>query len=137
MQIKRFTQFIQESFSREEEAQLRNMGLAPTRWYVALTIEISWAANTTPEQIREDFKDWIERDFSIGAWRIDSESIELDEWEPEAFDFEENMEFGPSVSFTLITQTGDEALVEAWLNANLIGRVFDDINDLQKIEAEA
>ena len=87
MQIKRFTQFIQESFSREEEAQLRNMGLAPTRWYVALTIEISWAANAAPEQIREDFASWVESDFSAGAWQIKPETIRLEDWDPEAFEF--------------------------------------------------
>lgn len=136
MQIKRFTQFIQESFSREEEAQLRNMGLAPTRWYVALTIEISWAANAAPEQIREDFASWVESDFSAGAWQIKPETIRLEDWDPEAFEFGE-MDEAPSIEFELESQSQDADEVEAWIRENLVGRVFDDINDLQKIEAEA
>lgn len=135
MIVKKFSQFIKESFDREEERRLRDLGLGPTKWFVGLILDLHYAAQTSPEIFMEDFKDWIDRDFSTGAWRIDSESIELEEWDPEAYEFGE-LEEAPSVAFTLITETAENGLVEEWLENNLIGRVFEEINDLQKIEAD-
>lgn len=135
--IKNFTEFIGENFSHDEESRLRDMGLAPTRWYVSLMIDLYAAANTASDQLKEDFENWVESDFSDGDWRIKAETISVEDWDPESFEFGEvDMDDAPSIEFELVTRSQDEAEVEAWIRETLVGRVFDDINDLQRIEAE-
>lgn len=135
--IKNFTEFIGENFSHDEESRLRDMGLAPTRWYVSLMIDLYAAANTASDQLKEDFENWVESDFSGGDWRIKAETISVEDWDPESFEFGEvDMDDAPSIEFELVSRSQDEAEVEAWIRETLVGRVFDDINDLQRIEAE-
>lgn len=135
--IKNFTEFIGENFSHDEESRLRDMGLAPTRWYVSLMIDLYAAANTASDQLKEDFENWVESDFSGGDWMIKAETISVEDWDPESFEFGEvDMDDAPSIEFELVSRSQDEAEVEAWIRETLVGRVFDDINDLQRIEAE-
>jgi len=137
MPIKKFSQFIQESFNRDEERRLRDLGLGPTRWAVVLSFDYFYVVQTSPAQFSEDFADWIADDFSTGGWRIDPATIELDDWKPEAFDVDDdNYAEPPGVLFTLTADEADAGAVKAWLKDNLLGRVFDEINDLQKIEAD-
>ena len=138
--LKRFTDFVGENLSREEEIRLRDMGLAPTRWFASLMIDYFQASQNSPEYIKEVFDDWIDDSFSDGPYRIDKSTVEMDNWNQSDFEDPETGELiydmAPSVSFVLETQSDDLNEVSDWIEDNMIGRIFECINDLQIIEAD-
>jgi len=84
--IKRFAQFINESLTKDEEARLKELGLAPTDWAVELEIEWDHAHQSTPEYTKSILIGHLPEINSISSdFQIQEDSVDIDEWTEEDY----------------------------------------------------
>ena len=144
--VKKFSQFINESVDSDRD-ELASMGFKSTSsWEVMLEVDWDLAAQTEHADVKA-FIEELADELSGGDYMINKSSINLDDWDPETDYWEEDEDdeddHGSSpnygmrsfCTFKLEASSDDtEETVKEWIDDNLIGRVFSDITEVNKIE---
>ena len=133
--IKGFNEYISENFkATDSDRELRDLGVAaiPTKWNVTLVIDGFYAAQNSAETVKEEFLESVVPHIEKFGYRIDVESISLEDWDPDDYEDPDYMD-QPGMTFVLESPTSDRSMVEAFVDEEIMGNAFDYVADLEEI----